>query len=242
MGLFDEKDLTLRGIDEAKKASRVYIEFYTSKWHGSLEKLEKIIGKEIIESKRSDLEENSSKILEDAKNQDVAILIQGSSIVQTTHLGLLQEARKLGIKTRIIHNASIISAIGETGLRPQKFGQYVTIPFPERTKGLPESVFEIIRENLKRGLHTLCLLDIATEDGKYMLVNDALDILIKGKVITEDIEIVVFTDAGSEKPLIAYGNVKDLIKKDIKDVPAVIVVLGKLHFTEKEFLNLYTVE
>lgn len=243
MGLFDEKDLTLKGVEEAKRADKVYIEFYTSKWHGNLKNLEKIIDKKIVELKRSDLEENSGKILEEAKRQNVAILIQGSSLVQTTHLALLQEAKKLDIKTKVIHNASIISAIGETGLHTQKFGQYVTIPFPERTKGkLPESVLKIIKENQKRGLHTLCLLDLDVENNRYMFINEALDILIKGKVVTENTEMVVFTKAGGEKPLIVYEKVKNLIKKNIVDTPVIILLPSKLHYTEKEFLDLYVPE
>jgi diphthine synthase len=242
IGLFDEKDLSLRGIEEAKKAFKVYIELYTSKWHGSLKNLEKIVGKKITELKRSDLEENSGKIIQEAKKQDVAIFIEGSALVQTTHLSLLQEARKLKIKTKIVHNASIISAVGETGLHAQKFGQYVTIPFQERTKGkLPESVFEIIRENQKRVLHTLCLLDMAAEQNRYMTVNESLEILLNGKVVEENTEIVAFARAGSDKPLIAYGKVKDLIRKNIREIPAVVIIPGKMHYTEKEFLNLYSV-
>lgn len=239
LGLFDEKDLTLKGIEEAKKADKVYIELYTSKWYGSLENLEKIIGKPVIELKRSDLEENSSKIINEAKDSDVVIFVQGSPLIQTTHSALLQEARKLGIKTVIVHNASITSAIGETGLHPQRFGQYVTIPFPERTKGNPpESVFDTIKENQKRGLHTLCLLDIAAEENRYMLVNDALFVLLSGKVISEESEIVVFARAGSEKPLIIYDEVKKITSKNITELPVVVIMLGELHYTEKDFLDL----
>ncbi|OGW53631.1 MAG: diphthine synthase [Nitrospirae bacterium RBG_13_43_8] len=242
IGLFDEKDLTLRGIEEAKKSDKVYIELYTSKWHGSLKNLEKIIGKKITQLERSDLEENSGKIIQEAKKQDVSILIEGSALVQTTHLSLLQEARKLKIKTKIIHNASIISAVAETGLHAQKFGQYVTIPFPERTKGeVPESVFKIIKENLERGLHTLCLLDMAAEQNRYMTVNESLEILMNGKLVTENSEIVVFARAGNDKPLIAYGKVSDFIRKKIKDIPAVVIIPGKMHYTEREFLNLYSI-
>jgi diphthine synthase len=242
MGLFDEKDLTLRGIEETRKSGKVYIEFYTGKWHGNLKNLEKMIGKKVTELKRSDLEENSRKIVDEAKKQDIAILIQGSAVVQTTHLALIEEAKKLGIKTKIIHNASIISTIGETGLHPQKFGQYTTIPFPERTKGkLPKSVFEVIKENQKRGLHTLCLLDLDMENNRYMFLGEALTILIKGKVVSEDSKIVVFASVGSDRPLIAYGKVKSLINRNVTNIPAILIVPGRLHYTEDEFLKLYTV-
>jgi diphthine synthase len=244
LGLFDEKDLTLRGIEEAKKADKVYIELYTSKWHGNLKKLEKLIRKKVVELKRKDLEEGSSKILEHAKEKNIVIFVPGDPMVATTHASLIQEAKKLGIKTKIIHNASIISAIAETGLHIYKFGPSVTIPFPEKTKGkLPESVYEVIKMNKARGLHTLCLLDIISEEDKFMSANEAMKILLeienkrKEGVFTESSEIMVFARAGSEDSLIVYGKVKDLIKKDFGSAPVVIIVPGLLHFTEKDFIK-----
>jgi len=245
LGLNDEKDLTLKGIELTKAADKCYIELYTSYWHGNTKNLEKLIGKKIEILQRKDLEENSNKILEEAKNKNIVIFVQGDPQVQTTHSALITEAKKLGIKTRVIHNASIISAIAETGLHPQKFGPYVTIPFPEKTKGkLPESVYEIIKMNKTRGLHTLCLLDVAGEESKYLLSTEAMEILLeienkrKEDVFTEDTGVIVFARAGSEKPLLAYGKVKDLIKKEIKEIPAVLIIPGILHFTEKECLSL----
>ncbi len=243
LGLFNESDLTLRAVEEAKNSDKVYIELYTSKWHGNITNLEKIIGKEVIELKRKDLEEESNKILQEAKNQKIAIFVQCDPLVQTTHLSVLEEARKIGIKTKVIHNASIISAIAETGLHSNKFGRYVTIPFPEKTKGkLPESVFEVIKENKKRGLHTLCLLDVVADENRYMKVNEAIDILLKGKIIAKDEKIVVFAMAGSENPFMTYDSVKNLIEKNIQYTPAVISVLGELHYTEKGFLEAYSPE
>jgi diphthine synthase len=245
LGLNDEEDLTLRGIEEAKKADRVYVELYTSCWHGSIKNLEKMVGKKIEILKRKDLEENSKKILEEAKDKNIVIFTQGDPQVQTTHSALITEAKKLGIKTKIIHNASIISAIAETGLHPQKFGPYVTVPFPEKTKGkLPESVYETIKMNRARGLHTLCLLDVAGEEDKYLLPAEAMKILLdienkrKEEVFTEDMEVIVFSKVGSEKPFFVFGKVKDLMKKEIKELPAVLIIPGILHFTEKEYLSL----
>jgi diphthine synthase len=232
-------------MEEAKKADRVYIELYTSRWHGDIKNLEKIIDKKIEILTRKDLEENSEKIIEQAKNQSVAILIQGDALVQTTHTSLIQEAKKLGIETRIIHNTSIISAIGETGLHPQKFGPYVTIPFPEKTKNkMPESIYETIKMNKSRGLHTLCLLDVVAEENKYMSVNEAMKILltIEGKrkegVFTKDTEVVVFARAGSDKKKIICGKVENLLEKDFGEPPVVLIITGILHFTEKETLSL----
>jgi diphthine synthase len=245
LGLFDEKDLTIRGLEEAKKADRIFIELYTSKWNGNLKNLEKLVGKKVEVLHRKDLEEESGKILEEAKEKNVVIFTQGDCLVQTTHTSLIQDAKKLGIRTEIIHNASIISVVAETGLHPQKFGPYVTIPFPEKTKGkLPESVYEIIKMNKSRGLHTLCLLDVAEEENKYLLPQEAMKILLemeeerKEGVFTADTTVMVFAKAGSENPLIVFDKVKNLVKKDFNELPAVLIIPGILHFTEKEHLLL----
>lgn len=238
LGLNSEADLSLRGIEEAKTSDKVYIELYTGRWYGNLKNLQKLIGKEIIELTRKDLEEDSNKILHEAKNKKISIFVQGDPLIATTHSSLVLEARKFGIKTKIIHNASIISAIGETGLHAYKFGSTVTIPFPEKTKGkLPESIFEIIRENKKRELHTLCILDVLSEENKYMTINEGLDILLRGNVISKNDKIIGFVKAGSNNPVIVYRTVDSLIKVDIHDIPAVIIIPAKLHFTEKEYLE-----
>ena len=244
LGLFDEKDLTLRGLEVVKKADKIYIELYTSKWHGNLKNLEKIIGQKIYELKRKDLEEESERVFEEAKNKNIVLLIQGDPLVATTHLSLITDARKLEVKTKIIHNASIISAIAETGLHVYNFGPTVTIPFPEKTKGKsPQSIYKIIKENKKRGLHTLCLLDVVAEENKYLSVNEAIKILLlmgeklKGKVFTEETKFIVFCRAGSNQSKISYEKAKDLINRNFGEPPAILIIPGKLHFTENEYLN-----
>ncbi len=243
LGLHNEKDLTLKGIEQAKTADKAYIEFYTSKWHGSIKNLEKLIGKKIIILKRQDLEEKSEKILEEAKNKKVILFVLGDPLIATTHTSLILDAKKRGIETKIMHNASIYSAVGETGLQIYKFSTTATIPFSEKTSGeLPTSLYDKIKQNQKRGLHTLLLLDIDSEKNKYMTPNQGMRILLNIEVIADDTDIVVFARAGSEKPLIMYGKIKDIIKKDFGQPPFVIIIPGKLHFTEKEYLEYYQVK
>ena len=242
LGLFDEKDLTLRGIEAAKAADKVYIDTYTGMWNGDLKNLERIVGKNIERVNRKDLEDNSKKIVDEAKEENVVIFVQGDPLVATTHASLILEARKSKIKTKIIHNSSIVSAIAETGLHIYKFGATVTIPFLEKTKGkLPESVYEAIKMNKTRNLHTLCLLDVIGEEAKYMKPNEAMEILLeieekkKEDIFTKDIEVVVFEKVGSGS-VPKYGKVKDFMKKSF-ETPAVLIIPAKLHFTEKEFLE-----
>ncbi len=238
LGLNNEKSLTLEGLDILKKSDKIYLETYTSKCSGNIDNLEKIVGKKIHILKRSDLEENSEKILEEAKTKKISILVSGDPLVATTHITLLLEAKRKGIQTRVIHNASIYSSVGETGLHLYKFGATVTLPFPEKTNNQePESVYKIIQNNMKNGLHTLCLLDLISEKDNYMTPNEGMKILLKSGNFSERNEIIVFGRAGSEEPLIFFGKIKDLLEKDFGEPPFVLIIPGKLHFTEKEYLD-----
>jgi diphthine synthase len=241
LGLWDEKDLTLRAIDTTKKADKVYIELYTSKWHG-LDKLKEVIGKDAIELKREDLEQDVGKLVEEANDKDVVLFVPGDPLVATTHLTILEAAGKAGVDTRVIHNSSIISAIAETGLHIYKFGATATVPFPEKTKSkLPESVYDVLKLNKRAGLHTLLLLDITPE--RCMLPKEAMQLLLateeqrKEGIFTKQTPIVVFARAGSKGSEIFHGKIDELLDKDFGEPPMVIIVPGILHFTEREFLS-----
>lgn len=249
LGLWDEEDITLKGLKRAKNADVVYLEIYTSKWHGNLERLESILDKKINVVRREDLEEKSDKILGEARDKKVVLFVPGDPVIATTHVSLLIDAKNRGVETEVIHNASIYSAIGETGLHVYRFGATVTIPFLEKTSNkLPKSIYETIRENKRKGLHSLLLLDVIHEKNKYLTPNEGMKILleIEGKVkkniFMNDTEIVVFARAGSKNLLIVHGKVEDLIKKDFGGPPFVIILPGELHFTEKDYLKHYRIE
>jgi diphthine synthase len=75
----------------------------------------------------------------------------------TTHTDLVIRARELGIPVQVIHNASIMNAIGACGLQLYNFGQTISIVFFTET-WRPDSFYDRIKENRALGLHTLCLL------------------------------------------------------------------------------------
>jgi len=248
LGLWNEKDITFKGLARANKADLVYIEFYTSHWHGNLKKLEEAIKKKINVLKREYLEEKSDKILEEAKNKRVVIFVPGDPLVATTHISLISNAIKDDIEVEVIHNASIYSAIAETGLHIYKFGASATISLPEKTKEvLPLSTYETLKGNMGLGLHTLFFLDV-TSNEKYMTPNQAiktmlkLEEVMKQNLFTYNTKIIVFGRAGSDEPLILYGKIEDLLGRNFGEPPFVIIVPGKLHFTEKEFLEFYKVK
>ncbi|MEM5815581.1 MAG: hypothetical protein QXL14_00835, partial [Candidatus Aenigmatarchaeota archaeon] len=85
-----------------------------------------------------------------------------------------------------------------------------------------------------------CLLDIDLEKNKLLSVNEALKFLIDINALSEEEEIVVASRLGTKNSRIFYGKVKKFLDFNI-DLPAVIIVLGKLHFSEKEYLENFKV-
>jgi len=230
LGLGEERDLTLRAIEIVKKCD-CYCELYTSFWHGSMKNLEEMIGKEIKTLNRRDLEEDLISFLKKAKENNIVLLVPGDPLAATTHSDIVLEAKKRRIPVEIIHNASILSAIGEVGLQLYKYGKVATIPL----NGNLENVKITVKGNRKLGLHTLLLFDLDKELNLYMRVFDALKMLLKKRIVSNKSKLIVFASAG-KNPEIYYDNVKSLMRKRI-DPPAVIVIPGKLHFREKEFLE-----
>ena len=244
LGLFDEKDISLRGVEEIREADAVFAEFYTSMMPGlSVQKLEGIAGKEIkIVSRRTLEEEDGKPILQEAKKEKVAFLVPGDPLIATTHVDLRIRAERQGIKTRVIHGASIVSAVvGLSGLQNYKYGRSVTIPFPE--KGFaPETPYKVILENRVMGLHTLCYLDIKAEEQRYMTVEEGLRSLLdmekrkKAHVITLSTLVLGVARAGSDNPIVKAGYVGDIMNHDFGDPPHTLVFPAKLHFMEAEAL------
>jgi diphthine synthase len=234
LGVWDEKDVSLRGMELCKKADSIYCELYTANWGGDLRKLEKMIGKKIVLLERKDLEEESESFLKKAKSSNIVLLVPGDPLVATTHIHLLMEAQKLRIPYKIIHSSSILTAIARTGLQAYKFGRVVTVAKPEG-KFQPKSFYKVIKENEKQGLHTLLLLD------RNMHTKEALDILLEiesreKQKILKNKKILLCSRLGSKSEKILYGRVKNLLSNDLPE-PAIIIIPGKLHFMEKEFLE-----
>lgn len=244
LGLSDEQDLSLKGLKAAKSCDIIFLETYTCPFLGSVKKLEKLVGKKIKVADRKLVEINSDEILKPAKNQNVALLIVGDVFSATTHIDLLLRAKEQNVKTEIIHNASVLTAIAETGLSLYKFGKIASIPF--LVKGWQvDSPYDLLKEN--RDAHTLFLLDLRPDEKVFMNASQAIEFLLdvekrrNEKVFSEDTECVIAAALGTKKQLIIYGKAKDVMKKKIKSFPEVLIVPGKLHFVEQEALNLYKV-
>ncbi|HIP91490.1 MAG TPA: diphthine synthase [Methanothermococcus okinawensis] len=243
LGLYDERDMTLKTLEYARKADKVYAEFYTAALTGTtLDRIEGVIGREIIPLTREDVEYRGYKLVEESRDKLVVLLTVGDPMVATTHVDLVIEAKKRGVDVGVINAPSIYSAVGITGLQIYKFGRTASIVFPEPNY-FPETPYNVIRDNLKMGLHTLCLLDIQSDKNRFMSANEGLKILLelenrrKENVLNEDSKVVVLARAGSLKPKIVYGKIRDLIDYDFGPPLHSIIIPGKLHFMEEEALK-----
>jgi diphthine synthase len=235
IGLNDEKDLSIRALEEARSCEKLYAELYTLKLATTLAALSELTRRPITLLPRGDLEELSDNILTEAQEKRIGVLIGGDCLSATTHISLLLDATKKGIKTRVIHGSSIFSAVAETGLSLYKFGKTVTMPLPE--KGPADTVVRGIEENLSQGLHTLILLDLDNEADRYMTVKAALETLIAEKAVTPDTLIIGAARIGRENQLIKAGKAVDVVDYTFGDPPQILVIPGSLHFLEEDALN-----
>jgi len=245
LGLWDEKDITQRGIEKAREADIVYLENYTSDLPGTtVKKLEEKIGKKVQLANRHFIE--TGKIMVHAESNHLALLVPGDPLIATTHTDLLLRAKKRDIKTDIVHNASIYSAIAETGLQIYKFGKTTTVTF-WKPNYKPKSFYETIKQNKERGLHTLLLLDLDKRKKEYLSPKEAIKTLLeiekekKQDIVTEKTNLVIASRLGSPKRKIKYGEAEKLLEEKVEP-PSSLIVPGELHEMEKKYLDIFRVD
>ena len=244
LGLYDEKDISLKGMDEIKNCDKVYAEFYTAKLVGTnINKLERTIRKKIKILTRDEIEKGDD-IINYAKNKKVAFLTCGDSMSATTHIDLRIRAINKGIKTKIIHGSSVITAVPSLlGLQNYKFGRTTTLAYPKENY-FPTSPYDIIKNNKIMGLHTLILLDIQANKNRYMTANEGMKLLLDiekkrlENVITNESIICVVGLAGSPNPTVKAGKIGILKDEDLGDPLHSLVFPGILHFMEIKALEI----
>lgn len=262
LGLGNEKDVTVKGLEIIRKCQRVYLEAYTSILTVGKETLEKFYERPLILADRELVENESEEILSNSENEDVAFLVVGDPFGATTHTDLVLRAREKGIKTEIVHNASILNAIGCCGLQLYSYGEVVSIPYWTET-WQPDSFYEKIGENRKRGLHTLCLLDIKVKEPtldsimkkkkeymppKFMTVaeaaNQLIQIIERKKVVETNLAFdeeslaIGLARVGSEDQKMLACNLFEMRNVELGPPLHCLVIPGeKLHPLEAEFLD-----
>lgn len=219
------KGISKEGIDAVKNCEKVYLEDYTVDFPYSVKELEKFLGKKVIIANRDFVE--GLEFLEEVKNRDIGILVYGSPLFATTHITILDEARKKKIKTKVIYSASVFDAIGKTGLQLYKFGKIASMPNFEAN-----SFMEIVKENSQINAHSLILVDIGME---FKTALDKLEVAAKEKNFSLG-KIVVCSKLGTKEENIFYGELGNLKKKKVEN-PYCFIIPGKLHFVEEEVLE-----
>ncbi len=240
LGLWDEKDVSLRGLEAVRAADVVYGEWYTALLGGATpETLVAFYGRPIEWLDRDPLEKGDA-ILEAARTKDVALLAVGDSMTATTHVDLRVRAAREGIPTRVIHGASIATAAaGLLGLMSYKFGRATTLVFPEGSY-FPTSPYDVIRDNRARGLHTLTLMDLRAAERRYMTASEGAALLLRMErergegALGPETEAYVLARAGSPEPGVWRGPLADLAKRDFGAPLHTMVVPGNLHFVEED--------
>ncbi len=238
LGLYDPKDITLKGLEAVRTADVVYAEFYTSPTGArTIANLEATYGRRILPLEREDLEERAEDgILRQAKSKNVVLLSGGDAMIATTHVDLRLRAMDMGIKTRIVHASSIsTAAAGLCGLQSYKFGKSATVspPYGGVISGVP---YDTVRDNRARGLHTLLYLDIG------MRIAYALELLEsvereRGEEVLKHSLMVGIARAGSDSPVVKADYMAELKRYDFGDPPHVLIVTGELHFMERDALR-----
>ncbi|GAA5801245.1 diphthine synthase [Helicostylum pulchrum] len=260
LGLGDEKDITVKGLEAVKSSSRIYLEAYTSILTIGKEKLEEYYGKEVVIADREMVESESDVILADADKVDVSFLVVGDPYGATTHTDLVIRARELNIPVKVIHNASIMNAIGACGLQLYNFGQTISIVFFTET-WRPDSFYDRVKENHQIGLHTLCLLDIKVkeqsienmtrgrliyEPPRYMTVNEAVEQLLEIEekrdegICKPDSLAIGCARIGTDTQKIVAGTLEELVNVDFGGPLHSLVLIGsRMHEMEAEFVKEY---
>lgn len=247
LGLYGLRDLSLGILEIAQEADWIYLERYTSLAPGfSVESLEKLLGKQVENVTRQDLENLSGrKLLEKARENTVLLLTFGHPLVATTHASLVTEARKAGIPVKVLPAPSVLDGIiCSTGLHIYKFGRTVTLVFPDRErKTYPYTTYAVLRDNLARGLHTLMLLDIRQEEGVFMDIPTAATLLLeleevfREHVLSKNTLAIGVARATAPDEIVKIGDLHELTEMNFGAPPHSLIIPGLLHDSEIEFLS-----
>ena len=238
LGLYDETDISLKGILAIQSADKVFLEYYTSRLMGTeISSMEALYKKPIHILSREDVEQHPDPVLDAAESGSVVFLTAGDTMVSTTHSDLRIRAADRFIPTRIIHAASIASAVsGLSGLQNYRFGKSCSLPYPSG-RWMPTTPVEVIAANLSQNLHTIVYLDI--QDDRYMQIHEAITIIeeISGRL---DVEIPLYVGiarAGSVDPVVFSGTGEELRSHDFGAPLHILIVPAELHMMEREYLE-----
>lgn len=265
LGLGDEKDITVRGLELVKACDHIFLEAYTSILGGvSKDRLEAFYGKNVTIAERG-LVENEAEdlIIEPAKDRNVAFLVVGDPVCATTHTDLVLRAKEVGVKVELVHNASIMGAAGACGLQLYNFGHTVSIPFFD-DNWRPTSFYPKIKYNRLGGMHTLCLLDIKVKEPdfqammkgrteflppRYMSVSVAARQLLEAEETHREgaydgskTLCIGLARMGQPTQTMVAGTLEELSQVDLGRPLHSLIICGELHDLELDVVKEFLIE
>jgi diphthine synthase len=232
----DKNSISAEALEIVKNCDLVYLENYTVNFPYSLEELSKCLGISVVELSRENVEDES--IIKKSKEKNVALLVYGDALSATTHIQLIVKCKEEGIEYRIFQNASILVAIGRSGLSPYKFGKVTSMPSWKEHKNKPTSFVKYLLDNGSVDAHSLILTDIGLEL-KDALLQLKISCEKEGFNLTE--KIVVLSNAGTQNEKIYFDSADNLVKRNVL-MPFCLIVPSNLHFAEEEALKILCVK
>lgn len=240
LGLFDKTDISEKGLSSIRQADHVFLESYTSCLMGSsAEDLAAYYQKPVRCLFREDVELHPEPLLDLAQQERVVFLCAGDPMVSTTHADLRIRAAERGIKTAIIHAASIASAVcGLSGLQNYRFGKSCSLPFPQKN-WFPTTPFDVIAANLASRLHTIVYLDIRKE--RFMTIPEAVG-LLEQMAASRQVSIPVYVGiarAGSDDVVVRAGSAEKIRSMEFGPPLHILLIPAELHDMEKRYLEMF---
>ena len=257
LGLYDEKDITVRGLEVVKSCEKVYLEAYTSVLTVPVERLEAFYGKTVTVCDRDKVESGCDEMIEEARTQNVCMLVVGDVFGATTHTDLATRCINADVPYECIFNASIMNAVGACGLQLYNFGQAVSIVFFTDT-WRPESFYDKLLVNHAHGFHSLCLMDIRIkertvenivmnraiyEPPRFMTIRQCIEQLLwiearrKGGICTPASRAVGCARIGHPDQRIVSGTLAELARVDFGKELHSLVLVGTTHEIDEEMLR-----
>lgn len=243
MGIQGYKGLSIEAIDAIKGADKVYIEAYTSPVKDTDIYALKALRADVQEVPRWFVEDGRTMLDEARVGKNVVLLTYGDPLIATTHMELMARARSSGIRCRVIHSSSIVTAVlGECGLHVYKLGRIATVVSDPIAN---TSTYHVLYTNLMQMSHTILLLEYDQEHAHFLAPDHALRLLLECEarermnVIGEDTFAIVASRVGMEDMSIVGGRIGSLLKHkhEFGEPPHTLIVTGSLHFTEVETLK-----
>ena len=263
-----------QGLEVVKRCSRVLLESYTailcgsgaaelSAFYGACcggergrRRSSREAGREVEVADRELVEQGAEGFLEQARTEEVALLVVGDPYGATTHTDLVTRCHKTGVPVHTVHNASIMNAVGCAGLQLYNYGRTVSIVFFTET-WRPDSFYAKIRANADAGLHTLLLLDIKVkeqsvenmmrgrkvfEPPRFMTINQCIAQLLEveeklgGGACTPDSRAVGVARVGHDSQQVVSGTLSDLLTVDFGGPLHSLCLCGETDEVEDEML------